>query len=137
MKIEPCGFRILVEVFPVKQAKISKNQDKIVLPDEMHKNLVERQAGGRDIGVVLSFGPVAYKGYDNCETNLDYGVEVGDIVEFDRYDGKFSRGADYFKSISLQRIINDRSVTNKLTFDSEKEREDFISFMSETYEHID
>lgn len=103
MRIRPTGFGVLVKVQP-----ISKTFEGTMI--EMVSDERKREEGGRDIGVVIAFGPVAYKGFEGCEGPEDWGVAVGDSVEFNRYDGKMPRAAENDEDMKNLRIINDSDI---------------------------
>jgi co-chaperonin GroES (HSP10) len=103
MKIRPAGHYALVEVEPVEET----TESGIVYRTQ---NEIEREHGGRDIGRVVAFGPLAYKGFAHAESPEDWGVAIGDKVEFRRYDGKESRWAEYDESLKNLRYINDNDI---------------------------
>ena len=71
----------------------------------------ERERKGRDLGRILEFGPTAYKGFADCESPLDWGVKVGDVVELSgRYDGKFSSAVDFDEKYKHLRYVNDSDI---------------------------
>jgi co-chaperonin GroES (HSP10) len=89
--IHPCGTKILIKIIPYEE--VSKGG--IVLGTT---NELERERKGRDLGELMSIGPLAFKGYKGCLDlggPSDWGVEVGDIVEYRRYDGKIPRSEGY------------------------------------------
>lgn len=95
--INPIGKQILVRLLPVEKKFLGNGT--IVLPED----LVEKEEGGRDMGYIVSWGPMAWVGYElACDrtscTAFDFGITgepVGALVEFARYDGKLTRfGAD-------------------------------------------
>ena len=103
MKIKPVGFYVLIEIEPVEE---TFSNSTIVMPEDQRK----REIGGRDIGKVISFGKTAYLGFDGCECPEDWGVKTGDMVEFNRYDGKESRVAEIDKSLINLRYIKDSDI---------------------------
>jgi co-chaperonin GroES (HSP10) len=100
----PKGFNVLVEILPVQVKSVSG----II----MHSNdEAERERKGRDIARIIAFGPIAYKGFAECESPADWGVAVGDIVELStRYDGKFTRAGEYGKQYENYRYVNDQDI---------------------------
>ena len=52
------------------------------------KTQEKREQAGVEVGTVMAIGPTAYTGFSGFEGNEEWGVEVGDIVEFKRYEGK-------------------------------------------------
>ena len=103
MKIKPVGQYVLVEVLPVEE----KSSGGIVLSTA---NELKREHGGRDVGRILKFGPVAYKGFTDCDSPEDWGVAVGDLVEFERYNGKIPRMADEIESFKNYRVLYCRDI---------------------------
>lgn len=102
-KIRPAGYYILVEVEPVEETH--ENSNIIMVQDER-----KREAGGRDIGTIIEFGPICFQGYADCKGPADWGVKVGDKVEFNRYDGKTPRLAEIDPELANYRIINDNDI---------------------------
>jgi len=103
MKIKPTGYFVLVEVEPVDEKFAGSS---FVMPSDVYK----KELGGRDIGTIKSFGPIAFKGFEGCDTPEDWGVKVGDKVEFNRYDGKISRAAEIDESLANFRLIKDNDI---------------------------
>lgn len=103
MKIKPTGYFVLIEVEPVKE---TYNDSVIVMAESERK----REFGGRDIGKVLAFGPTAYAGFEGCSNHTEWGVEVGDTVEFNKYDGKVPRVAELDDSLANCRILKDSDI---------------------------
>lgn len=102
MKIKPCGHWVLIEVTPVEE----KSGGGILLPADQ----VKKEQGGRDIGKVVDIGPIAYKSLSGCNGPHDWGVKVGDSVEFRRYDGKVPRLAEDNESLKNLRLIQDNDI---------------------------
>lgn len=48
----------------------------------------KREQEGQEVGEVMAFGPTAYTGFAGFEGHEAWGIKVGDIVEFKRYEGK-------------------------------------------------
>jgi len=103
MKIKPAGYFVLVEVEPVEETH--KGTSIVMVKEER-----DREHGGRDVGKVLSFGPLAFKGFDNCTGPEDWGVKEGDLVEFNRYDGKIPRFGELNEEFKNYRILIDNSI---------------------------
>ena len=108
MKIKPTGYYVLVEIEPVEE---TFSNSSIVMPEDQRK----REVGGRDIGKIIAFGPTAYKGFEGCQLPSDWGASIGDMVEFNRYDGKESRAAEIDKSLTNIRYIKDSDIIGVLT----------------------
>ena len=103
----PLGYNVLVEIIPVQV----KSSGGIILT---LKDEEERERKGRDIARIIAFGPIAYKGYAGCESPLDWGVDVGDIIELStRYDGKFTRAEEYSKEFENYRYVSDQDILGK------------------------
>lgn len=98
MNVKPTGHFVLVKGREVEE--YSKG-GVLLIPESQKK----REEDGNDIGVVVAFGPTAYKGFAGCECPEDWGVTVGDTVEYRRYDGKrlSSKEENY-------RLINDSDI---------------------------
>jgi len=103
MRIRPAGYYILVEVEPV--AETHENSSIVMIQDEQ-----KREHGGRDIGTIIEFGPICFQGYADCKRPSDWGCKVGDLVEFNRYDGKTPRLAESNPELANLRIINDNDI---------------------------
>lgn len=114
MKLRPTGFRVLIKVESVDETH--KGTSIIMVSDE-----AKREHGGRDIGEVIEFGPICYKGYANCKGPEDWqaGLKVGSRIEFNRYDGKIPRAAEIDPSLTDYRIINDEDIICVLEDDHE------------------
>jgi len=115
MKIKPLGFYVLVEVDEVE----SVSAGGIFLGD------VKREQEGCEFGIVRGVGPVAYAGLPGCERDhakyalerpqfqaedfgyLAWGFDIGDKVEYRRYEGKLSNHPDMknFRYIPDSHII--------------------------------
>jgi len=106
MKIKPLGFYVLIEIVIVEHT----SEGGIVLPD----NLVSKEQEATDIGYVRAIGPTAYVGYPGCEVpdsvtgdsveeilsnyrapHDKWGVQIGDKIEYRRFEGKASAVKDY------------------------------------------
>jgi co-chaperonin GroES (HSP10) len=85
MKIKPVGYQVLVRMEHVEK----EIQEGALKGFELGtQKEMERVQHGHDVGVIEAFGPIAFKGYKDCNSPEDYGVKLGDKVEFRRYDGK-------------------------------------------------
>ena len=112
MRIRPVGQHILVEVLPVEES--SKGGIIIATREEL-----DREHKGRDIGRIISFGPAAYKGFTDCDSPSDWGVKEGDVVEFERYNGKMPRMAETNEQLKNYRILYSRDIIAVLEEDNE------------------
>jgi len=100
--IKPTGYYVLVEIEEVE----TKTAGGIII--ESHKDekrLIEAQC----VGVIKAFGPQAYKGLQNgCNSPDEWGVKVGDKVEFNAYDGKRPKAGG--KDTRLRLIIDQHII---------------------------
>lgn len=51
-------------------------------------DMAKREQEGQEVGEVMEFGPTAYMGFSGFEGPDAWGIKIGDIVEFKRYEGK-------------------------------------------------
>lgn len=106
MKYRPVGFRVLIEMDVVdREIKEGALEGFQITSDSEHK----REESGNCIGKVVAFGPTAFQGYAGCREDSapsDFGVRIGDKVEFARYDGKIPLGDEEQR----YRLINDVDV---------------------------
>jgi co-chaperonin GroES (HSP10) len=89
--IHPCGAKILIKIIPFEE----KSDGGIILGTSTE---LSRERKGRDLGTLISVGPLAFKGYKGClDLNgpEDWGVSIGDTIEYRRYDGKVPRSEGY------------------------------------------
>lgn len=108
-QVRPAGHYILIEIETVSHevTEGALSGFKLRSDDEQ-----KREQMGHDIGTVLGIGPLAYVGFDGCEGATaeerakSWGFEVGDKVEFARYEGKVLEHPDY----PNHRIIPDDKV---------------------------
>ena len=78
---KPCGFYVLVEVIEVE----TESEGGIYLGNQAKEQKAE------EIGYVRAMGPTAYKGWQGCDTPtpwLQWGINIGDMVEFRAFEGK-------------------------------------------------
>lgn len=113
MKIKPLGFYVLIEMIEVKEV----SQGGIIL----QSSDVEREQEGCDRGYVRAIGPAAFRGFPGCDPkeyppshpfydlqpHEIWGMNVGDLVEYRRYEGKVSgvEGCDRLRYIPDTQII--------------------------------
>jgi len=106
--ITPCGTKVLVKILPVEE----KSSGGIIIESNVSK---KREQDARDLGVIISMGPLAYRGYKACldlKGPKDWGVKIGDTVEFRRFDGKRPRPDEYCDDY---RYIDDEDVISVIT----------------------
>ena len=73
-----------------------------------HEGLIELVDDGREnaamrCGMVIDFGSIALKGYEGTKGPKDWGIKVGDFVEYDRHEGRMS---SYPQFAEIYRVIN-------------------------------
>jgi co-chaperonin GroES (HSP10) len=107
--MKPNGFQILVKMEEVSQEIEEGALAGFVLSTESeHK----REQKGHDQAVVVSYGPLAYLGWDGCDAETaegraeQWGNKIGDVVEFNRYDGKELNHPGY----ENYRLISDKDI---------------------------
>lgn len=70
---------------------------------------IKREENGHCVGEIVAFGPTAFLGYEGCRPDSapkDWGVKIGDMVEFNRYDGKIPLHDEEGRF----RLINDSDI---------------------------
>lgn len=105
MNLKACGYYVLIEI----PAKPEVKESLIIMPSG-HE---DAEISAADIGIVRDIGPCAFSGMaaldggTGAERAKQWGFEVGDTVEFTRYDGKrpSTEGYENFRSIQDQHII--------------------------------
>ena len=100
----PCGYFVLVKMDEVDD-KIKEGALAGFVTSTKSEHVREQE--GYAIGTIMAFGPTAFKGFEGCESPKDWGCEVGDRVEFNRYDGKkcLADGFENYRLISDQNIV--------------------------------
>ena len=108
--IKPTGYYVLIEMEEVSQ-QVTEGVLKgfVMASDTEH----EREQAGHDVGIIRALGPTSFSGYEGCDAETStgraeqWGVKVGDKVEFNRYDGKVPRYPDFenFRIIQDHHII--------------------------------
>lgn len=95
--LRPTRYNLVVAIDTV----MKKTEGGIIIPDK-HR---ERENGGADKGRIVAISPMAFKGADwELEDNPP---QIGDVILFDRYDGKeIEMDDDEIK----YRVINDEAV---------------------------
>ena len=116
LKVEPLGFYVLVEMIKIEETSAGG----IVLQAKD----VAREQDGCDQGYVRAIGNTAFRGFPGCNPN-DYppshefysltpaqiwGINVGDKVEYRRYEGKLSG----VKDVKNMRYIPDTQIIGKV-----------------------
>lgn len=104
MNLTPCGYFVLVDVTPAE--KVTKGG--IVLPDD----LVSKEQMVEETGIIKAFGPTCFVGMRGCEEEgipayEQWGLKVGDKVEFKKYEGKksFVKGKENYRYIPDTHIM--------------------------------
>ena len=112
MKLKPCGFYVLVELRSVEEVSAGG----VILHT---KNQMEREQEGEPMGIVLDFGPLAFKGWDGCDAETaesrarQWGIEKGDLAIFSRYDGDIPLAVKEKKGYENYRFVPDKSFKGK------------------------
>lgn len=101
--IKPCGYYILVDV--TETEKVTPGG--IVLPEA----LTQKEQTVEETGTIIAFGPTAFVGMRGCSeegrpAHEQWGLKVGDKVEFKRYEGKKC----YVKGFENYRYIPDTHI---------------------------
>jgi len=107
--IKPTGYYVLVKMELVEQT-VSDGAlaGFVIATKEEH----QREQSGHDVGTLVALGPTAFNGFqgvvgtDAVVRAAEWGVKIGDKVEFNRYDGKTPSHPD-FKDY---RIIQDAHI---------------------------
>lgn len=106
----PLGHYVLVEDAPIEQ----KSAGGILIMSDQEKGKEEE---GQEFGRVIAFGPIAFKDVKGCNGPEDWGVDVGDLVEYSaRYEGKksaFMRTGMSSDTQIVSRLIPDTSIVSK------------------------
>lgn len=118
MKIKPCGYFVLVDVTPV--AKVTD------WGFELTDDTVSKEQTIKDTGRIIAIGPAAYIGMRGCteedmaRTGLPahklWGVDVGDVVEFRKYEGKVADSSQQ-EGMSYMRYIPDTHIMGVINDD--------------------
>lgn len=104
MKIKPAGYFVLVDVTPAEAV----TKGGIVLT----RDTIEKEQAIEETGVIVAFGPTCFVGMRGCEREdipapEQWGLKVGDKVEFKKYEGKrsFVEGLENYRYIPDTHII--------------------------------
>ena len=115
--IRPLGFYVLIKMEKVEQTHKMEGADgEEVELYMMTDDMQEREQGAYSKGWILAFGPTAYRGFAGhgedgmCAGPEDWGLELGDYVEFQSYDGIVSA----FDSTKTLRIVPDSNIISKV-----------------------
>ncbi len=107
MKLKACGYYVLIEI-PAKEDEIESSL--LYIPDDVKDQEIVNSDVGivRDIGLGAFSGMEAVNGATATERAKQWGFEVGDKVEFTRYDGKrpSQEGYENYRFIQDQHIIS-------------------------------
>lgn len=97
--ISPKGFYVLVEMDKIEEV----SEGGIIL----NSKEVSKEQDACKFGTIRAFGPACYKGFPGCEGPEDWGVKVGDRVEYRQYEGMRSSHpkAEDFRYIPDSHII--------------------------------
>jgi co-chaperonin GroES (HSP10) len=108
-ELKPTGHYVLVEDEPFE--KVSDGG--IIIASETES---KREEEGMEMGRILAFGPIAYKDVKGCSGPEDWGIAIGDLVEYSgRYEGKKSAFCRENKLDQRRlRLVPDISIVSKL-----------------------
>jgi co-chaperonin GroES (HSP10) len=102
--IKPCGYYVLVDV--TETEKVTPGG--IVLTSLT----VEKEQIVEETGTIIAFGPTSFVGMRGCDSDdkpahEQWGLKVGDKVEFKKYEGKkcFVKGYENFRYIPDTHIM--------------------------------
>ena len=76
----------------------------------------KREQAGMEVGEVVAFGPTVYTGWAGFSGADEWGIAIGDTVEFKKYEGKqcFIEGYEQFHFIPDSLLIGgNRSVSDE------------------------
>lgn len=104
MKIKPVGYFVLVDI--TEAEKVTKGG--IIL----HEDTVKKEQMVEETGTIVAFGPTCFVGMRGCDKEdspayKQWGLGVGDQVEFRKYEGKasFVEGCENLRYIPDTHII--------------------------------
>jgi len=106
---DPCGHYVLIKIPEVQ----SVSDGGIILHSKTQE---KREQEGMEVGEVMAFGPTAYTGWAGFEGPEAWGIAVGDLVEFKKYEGKkcFTEGYEDFHYIPDSVLIGcNRSASDE------------------------
>ena len=107
MTAKAAGYYVLVELEAIEVTSAGG----IVIHS---KATQEKEQRGHHTGRIIHFGPLCFAGYSGVDEKLDaegraaqWGVKIGDLVEFGRYAGEMiqKEGEDRFMIIPDQKIL--------------------------------
>lgn len=112
--VQPNGFYVLVEMKEVKN----------ISDGGIHLGDVRREQDACDIGKVVAFGNTAFAGMPGCNPSeyppahefygktpyQIWGIDIGDMVEYRRHEGKVSG----IKGCEKLRYLPDTSIIGKI-----------------------
>ena len=101
-KIRPLGHYVLIEARKIED----KTKGGIIMPSDS----VKREQNAAEFGKVIKFGPTAFQNMAGCRKDsapADWGIKVGDEIEYRRYEGKPSgvEGSELLRYIPDCHII--------------------------------
>lgn len=93
MQIRAKGHYVLVEQEPIEETTESGI---IIATETLRKQ--QQEACGR--GKIVDIGPTAYKGFAGCNSAEDWGIKIGDWVQFPSHEGT--------KALDKSNTVNER-----------------------------
>ena len=105
-RVKPAGYSLTVELY-----RVNKSNDDGVLMSEggiaLDQGIAKKENDSVQIGRVIEIGPFAYRGLEcGCNSALEWGVEVGDLVLFDSHAGRKATT----DAKDLTRLLTDQEV---------------------------
>lgn len=99
----PTGMNVLVKMIEVEE----KTESGII---KVTGSELKREQAGQVVGEIIAFGPAAYAGIEGIEGRnaqeraANWGVAVGDVVQFERYDGSLVHGEEIYRYVQDKNI---------------------------------
>ena len=116
--IKPAGYYVLVKVEEIEQKPTEFVEGSALImaaPKEqkLNRDIAERTKNSHDVGTLIALGPLAFSGYAGCDGKTaearaaQWGVKVGDRIDFTRHDGKKINhdGFEDYRAITDSMII--------------------------------
>ena len=117
MKVKPCGFQILVQLREVRQEVTAGELKGFQLHSDTENN---REQKGEASGTIIDFGPQAFIGWEGVtgetakERAKSWGIEMGDMALFSRYDGTVPEFVTDSPEYANYRLLSDKCIIGKL-----------------------
>lgn len=100
--ISPVGFYVLIEIPKVEEV----SEGGIIMPADLTK----KERVSIQTGTIREFGPTAYVDWAGCKQDGKtppecWGLKIGDVVEFRKFEGMSSSIDDSFRYIPDSHIV--------------------------------